>query len=69
MVVVGHPVLRVVEVETLTLGDHPPPSFGVSLEQFAQVLRCDLVVVARERLPGGALSKWWWRHGVFTDRS
>ena len=52
---VGNAVLRVVEVNVLERSRQPRAPLGVLLEDFAQVLGRDRLVMGLERFPGGKL--------------
>ena len=54
---VGDPVLRVVQVDTLGLGCQPLAAPGIGREQLTQVTLANLGVVALEGLPRLALTK------------
>src|SRR5215469_2359139 len=54
---VGHAVLRVIEVDALGLGRQPLAPSRIGVEQLAQVAVADLSVVAFECLPGLAFTE------------
>ena len=50
---VGHPVLGVVEEQSLGLGDHPLAAIGIGGEQVLEMLLADLGVMGDQGIPSG----------------